>query len=457
LYFPKNYYYHCMVFTFVPKLIQIKLPFMNKMKLLLTLAIPVVVLCQDAQAQSSRLTAQANWTHNGAEFKRNDSTAYNYFSTSRGGDLNSQLKFDDASNWSFVMGDTQNNNMRWVQEFDASNNLVTKVSQEWDMIFTMSWVNKFKYIYSYNSSNMKTSMVTQHWDGTSAWITDSKNVYTYNAANQLSTDLFLLWDGVGAYVSNKNTAYYYDASGNVINETMYTFVASTPVFTSEVNYTYDAGNRVLTTTNAVWNGAGWDNTDMTTNTYDSAGNRTTQLMQNYDGSVFVNDMLHIYSNFTGGHPQTEIAQSWDTTGSGSWVDMHKYAYTYNSHHQMTSATSQSYDISIGWTQAFGDTKSNYYYGSYVAGVKNISNAGGTASLYPVPTQSVLNIDVKWNQAQSATIIISDMQGKTVKSMTTQSGTSAHASVDVANFAEGIYLVRIVGTEGQIVKQIVVAH
>ena len=67
---------------------------MNKMKLLLTLAIPVVVLSQDAQAQSTRLTAQAHWTHNGAEFKRFDSTAYNYLSTSRGGDLKSLLKFD---------------------------------------------------------------------------------------------------------------------------------------------------------------------------------------------------------------------------------------------------------------------------------------------------------------------------------------------------------------------------
>lgn len=445
-----------MVFPFVPKLIQIKLPFMNKMKLLLTLAIPVVVLSQDALAQSSRLTARANWTHNGAEFKRNDSTAYNYLSTSRGGDLNNLLKFDEANNWSYVMGDTQNNNMRWVQEFDAANNLVSKVSQEWDMVFTNSWVNKFKYIYSYNSSNKLSAMVTQHWDGTSAWITDSKNAYSYNPANQLSTDQFQLWDGV-SYVADSNVTYYYDPSGNVINATKVKFVAGTPVFTTQVNHTFNGMNKLLTATHSTWNGASWDNTEMYTNTYDSSGNRTTQLHQTWDGAAFLNDMLHIYSNFAAGNnPQTEIAQTWDTTGSGSWVDKYKYAYTYNSNRQMTSATRQSNDISIGWTHTFGDTKSNYYYGTFVS-VKNVSNVGGTANLYPVPAESLLNIDLNWNQSQAATVTISDMQGRVVKSLNIAAAAKQHASVSVADFANGMYLVTINGTNGQIVKQIVVAH
>ncbi len=433
---------------------------MNKMKLLLTLAIPVVVLSQDAQAQSSRLTAAANWTHNGAEFKRNDSTAYNYMSTSRGGDLNKLLKFDDATNWSYVMGDTQNNNLRWVQEFDASNNLVTKVSQEWDPLFTFSWVNKFKYIYSYNSANKKTSMVTQHWDGTSAWLTDSKNVYTYNAAGQLSYDQFQLWDGIAVYTPSSQVTYYYDAAGNKINETANTFLATTPptpVYTTQVNYTFSASNKMLTSTSSTWNGVGWDNTEMTTNTYDSTGNRTTQLHQTFDGTAFVNDMLHIYSSFSGGNAHAETAQTWDTTGSGSWADKYKYAYTYNSFGQLTSATRQSNDISVGWTYTFGDTKSNYYYGSYVSSVKSISSVGGTANLYPVPAQGMINIDMTWNQAQAATVTIADMQGRVVRSINVPSAVNQHTVVCVGDFANGIYLVKINGTDGQIVKQIVVAH
>jgi hypothetical protein len=177
---------------------------MNKMKLLLTLALPVFI-GQELHAQSTRLTAQATWMHNGAEFKRNDSTAYSYLSTSRGGDLNSLLKFDESLNWSFVAGDSLNNNARELQEFDASNNLTTKITQTWNSV-AGTWDNQFKYIYTYNSANKITSMVTQHWDGTSAWVTDSKNVYSYNAANQLSTDLFQAWDGA-AYVSASQVTY----------------------------------------------------------------------------------------------------------------------------------------------------------------------------------------------------------------------------------------------------------
>ncbi len=427
---------------------------MNKMKLLLTLAIPVL-LSQDTQAQSSRLTAQAHWMHNGAEFKLNDSTAYNYFSTTRGGDLNHQLNFDDATNWSYTMGDTQNNNMRYVQEFDANNNLTVKVSQEWDAVSTFSWVNKWKNIYTYNSSNMLVSMVVQHWDGTSAWITDSKNVYQYNAANQLYQDQYQLWDGISSYVNSSQITYYYDIDGNMINSTGVQFVGGAPVFTTQVNYTFNSDKKELTATHSMWNGASWDNTEKFTNTYDSASNRLTRLHQTYDGTGFVNDMLDLYSNFDGSNPQQQITQMWDTTGGGFWADTYKYALTYNANGQLTSSSRQSNDISIGWTNTFGDTKDNYYYGTYVS-VKSVSNHGGTANMYPVPAESLLNIDLNWNVSQASTLTISDMQGRVIK---TQSIPAAKnfVSVSVADFATGIYTVRLNGTDGQIVKQIVVSH
>jgi hypothetical protein len=429
---------------------------MNKMKLLLTLAIPVL-LSQDTQAQSSRLTAQAHWTHNGAEFLRGDSTAYNYLSTVRGGDLNSLLKFDDGTNWTYAMGDTQNNNMRWVQEFDANNNLSTRVDQQWDMML-MSWANTWKYTYTYNSANKKTSMVQQHWDGTSAWITDSKNTYTYNAAGVLESDAFSVWDGVGSYILTSQKTYYYDASGNMINETWNDWVSSAPVYTARVNYTFNSSNKELTATHSMWNGAAWDDVEMYENTYDTAsGNRTSRMHKNFTGMVFVPDMLMLYSNFTSGHPMTEIDQTYDTAGAGSWADMYKFTNTYNSNGQLTSSTRQSYDISLpGWTNAFGDTKANYYYGAFVS-VKNVSNTAGNAILFPVPAQNTLNVTFNWNHAQAATVTVVDVQGKVVMTVNATAA-QANVSLPVANLADGIYVVKIVGAvEGQVVKQISVAH
>ncbi len=430
---------------------------MNRMNLLITLAIPVL-LCQNVQAQS-RLVAASNWSHDGAEFKRHDSTAYNYTSTARGGDLNTQLKFDDATNWSYVMGDTANKNTRSVQEFDTNNNLLTTVTQNWDGVITFSWVNQFKFIYSYNSSNKKVSMVTQHWDGTSAWITDSKNAYSYNAANQLYLDQFLLWDGVSTYNPSTQKTYYFDAAGNITNETDVLFVAGTPTFTSDTDYTYNASNKLVTKTGNTWSGSAWVNGIRWTNFYDTTtGNNTNQLTETYNGTAFVNSMQRTFSNFNSNHMAlTEIDQTWDPTGSGSWVDKYKFTYTYNSSNQLTSATRQSNDISIGWAYAFGDTKSVYYYGAYVNAVYNVSNTGGDASVYPVPAQNTLNIDLKWNEAQAATVAICDMQGKVVDQWSTPSATQNHHSLNISNYAAGVYFVKIAGAEGQIVKQIVVAH
>lgn len=424
------------------------------MKLLFTLAVPVF-LSQVTQAQSSRLTAQANWTHNGAEFKRTDSSYYNYLSSSRGGDLNNQLKFDDGTMYTFVLGDTQNNQMRWIQEFDASNNLTSKVEQQWDMMM-MTWNNTFKYIYTYSSSAKPASMIRQHWDGTSAWITDSKNTYIYNAAGKLTEDDFALWDGVSAYVLTSQKLYFYDGSGNLVNETWQDIVAGSPVSTNRVNYTYTSSGKLATTTNGTWSGTAWTDVDMYTNTYDTAGRRTSELHSINDGTVFVNDMMRLFSNFSGNNALTEIQQTWDPAGTGSWSDKYKYTNTYNSGGQLTSSTRQSYDISIpGWVNAFGDTKANYYYGAYLA-VKNVNNAGGTANLFPVPAENMLNIELNWQTAQASTIIITDMGGRAVKTVGAAASQKS-VTISVADLSSGIYMVNINGANGRIVKQIAVNH
>lgn len=427
---------------------------MNKMKLLFTLAVPVF-LSQATQAQSSRLTAQAHWTHDGAEFKRTDSSFYNYLSSSRGGDLNNMLKFDDGTMYTFVLGDTQNNQTRWIQEFDGSNHLTSKVEQQWDLLL-LTWANTMKYVYTYTASNMKATMITQHWDGTSAWITDSKNTYTYNAAGKLSQDDFALWDGVSAYVLNSQKLYYYDGSGHMVSETWQDIVGGSPVSTNRVNYTYTSTGKLHTTTNGTWNGVAWVDVDMYENTYDTSGRRISELHSINNGTVFVNDMMRLFSDFSGSNATTEINQTWDTAGTGSWNDKNKYSMTYNSSGQMTSKTGQSYDISIpGWVFAFGDTKANYYYGSYVS-VKDINNAGGTAKMFPVPAENILNVEFNWNKAQASTVAITDMAGHVVMTINVAANQKSLA-IPVADLATGIYMVNIVGAEGSIVKQIAVAH
>ena len=92
---------------------------MKRKMLLLTLAIPVI-LCNSARAQTaSRLIAQSQYSSNGAIFTVDDSTAYTY-SNGRGGDLNSQLKFDTATTWDYsgLIGGF-NDSFNYIQTFDG--------------------------------------------------------------------------------------------------------------------------------------------------------------------------------------------------------------------------------------------------------------------------------------------------------------------------------------------------
>ena len=101
----------------------------------------------------------------------------------------------------------------------------------------------------------------------------------------------------------------------------------------------------------------------------------------------------------------------------------------------------------------------YYYQSYsTVAVNNVANEGNSANIYPVPAQNTLRIDLNWNVAQTATIAIYDMQGRMVSPVIdVPSVTEYRVGISVNNLATGTYIVRINGTQDQIVKQIVVAH
>ena len=430
---------------------------MNRMKLLFTLAIPVL-LSQTAQAQtSSRLIGEAHWSNNGAVFNPTDSSSLSY-SNGRGGDLTHTLKFDNETTWLYS-DSAYNNEFNYIQTFDANNNMTSATTQYWDGI---NWINSTKSLYFYDASNNLLNKVYQTWGG-SNWVNVSNDAYSYNAANQLFADQYQTWSGT-AFTPVSQKTYYYDASGNKIQEVDQTYSSTLGVFvySSRVSYTFSTANQLLSTTNSNWDGVStWIPVDMTTNTYDTSGDRINQLYQTYNSSTstWVSNMLRNYSNFTNMMPMTEIDQAWDTTGSGSWDNTRMYTYTYNSNNQMTSSVGESWNIAGFYEFANGDPMANYYYESYstVTAVKNVVNNGGDANIYPVPAQNMLHIDLTWNVAQSATVSIYDMAGRVVRQLDAPAATQFNCSVSVNSLADGMYVVKVLGTQGQIVKQIVVAH
>ena len=434
------------------------MPFMKRKMLLLTLAIPVI-LCQNAQAQtSSRLTAQAHWSSNGATLIANDSTAYSY-SNGRGGDLKHTLKYDNATNWIFLGDTAYNNNYYYLQTFDANNNLLGTITQFWS---GTAWVNWTNVLYTYNSNNTVATATYQTWGG-SSWVNSSQDVYSYNTAGQLYSDQNNSWNSLSiTFTPNTQKIYTYDISGNLVSEVdqVYNSASTLYDYTAEYIYTY-SGTELLTTTYKTWSGSAWVNNYMYTNTYDTTGDLLTNLYSSYNGTAWVNQSLKVFSSFTAtgsNLPQIETDQTWDTTGSGSWTNVKRYMYTYNSYGQMTTSIGESWNVGVGWEFALGDPAAFYYYGTYTAtSVKNVANNVGNVNVYPVPAQNIVNIDLNWAVAQSATISVYDMNGKQVSKLDAPMGAQYHGTLSVNNLADGMYVIRIEGTQGQIVKQIVVAH
>jgi hypothetical protein len=428
---------------------------MKRKMLLLTLALPVI-LCQDLHAQtSSRLVASSDYSSNGASLNVNDSTSYTYYSSSRGGDLTHTMKYDVKTSWNFV-GDTAfMYNMNYLQTFDGNNNILSTIAQVWG---GTGWVNSTNALYTYNSSNQLISIVYQTWTGGAAWTNTAEDVYSYNTAGQLYLDQYNTWNTLtSSFLPTSQKIYYYDGTGRLIQEVDQSYNSGSGLYnyTSQVLYTYSLITN--TTTYSSWSGSAFVNTSMYTDTYDSSGDLLTDLYQTFNGSAWVNQVLHVYSGFTSTMPSVEIDQTWDTTGGGTWNNVIMYMYSYNGFGQMTSSVGESWNVGGFWEFAAGDPTSYYYYASYTAAVKTVVANNGSANLYPVPAQNILHIDLNWNEAQSASIGMYDMTGREVSKMSVPFGAQFNGAISVNNLADGLYVIRIDGTQGQIVKQVVVAH
>ena len=441
---------------------------MKRKMLLFTLALPVILL-QNAQGQTfSRLIAESHWQTNGISFSHLDSTDYKY-SNGRGGSRNLSptnidpisnnplpMQYDNSNTWNFVV-DSAYNTLYYFHAFDANNNVISTTTQN------PNGTPNTNTLYTYNASNMLTKIVFQTWDtATGQFVSQSEHTYTYNSAGKLYLDSMLTYVGItSSWQMNSLKAYYYDGSLNMNNETDQAWVAGSPVYTNQWARTFSSTNQLLTTVLSTWSG-GWVLSTRYTHAYDSTGNPISIQYDSYNTgtSAYVPNLLYTYSSFTGSHlPQTGYLQTWNNTGSGAWVNSKKYNYGYNSFNQLLFSTGISWNISSGAYQyASGDPLDNYYYQLYsAASVKSITGAGGEANIYPVPAQNMLHVDLNWNEAQSATITILDMTGSIVRQWNAPSGLQYNSAVSVNNLATGMYIVKITGEKGQIVKQIIVAH
>ena len=426
------------------------------MKLLFTLALPVFLL-QNAQAQTmSRLVGKADWYNNLTMFVPQDTTSYVYMNAARGGDLTHQMKFDNSEMWTAT--DTSIIPSSYVAQTFNGDNTISTITTETYSAFSGSFAPVTKVNYFYTGGVLST-MINQN-NPTGTWTNVSEDVYGYDGSGNLSTDRFGMWRGY--YFDTTSQVSYFYSGSNLIQKTNQNYTGGTWVNVSQYNYQYVAGtNWVSSYTYSTWTGAGYSPVYTYTNTYDSTGDRLTQTYQTYAMGSPVNVTLKTYSGFNSAmEPTSELDQTWDTAGGGSYMNSRNWTYTYNSYNQLTQSVGESWNIAGFWEYAAGDPMSNYYYETYnpaTASVKNVSNEAATVNIYPNPAQGTINLALTWNEAQPFTVSVFDMNGALVSSWKVGATAQYNTSIATDTFTSGLYVVSITGANGTISRQVVVAH
>ena len=424
------------------------------------------VLGKATAATGSRLISYVDMQNDGASYVMKD-TIHLVYSGTRGGDLFFIMaKFDLGLQWLYNTTTLAwDNKYKAVQTFDANNNIVDRLNQDWSTV-TSSWVNTSHDIYTSDANNNMLSDIHQQWNTvTSSWDNDHKDVFTYDGNHNQLTDVYQAWNTVTSTWDNSTkTTNIYNAANKVTQTITQNWNGSTSSWdnNTRTTYTYDANNNELTKVFQNWNGStsSWDNSSMTTSTYGASNEKLTSIQQTWNGSTtsWDNYKKALYSNFDPLNvtkPQMEIDQNWNTSTS-TWDNNKRYQYTYNSYGQYLTLIGDSWNIGGFWQGASGDYSYRFHYEEYATDVKSLTAKGGEANVYPVPANNMLNIDLTWNEPQAFTVSIIDLQGRVSRQWQVAATTAYHKAIDVSQMPFGTYIIKIDGTKGQVVKQLIVS-
>ena len=209
----------------------------------------------------------------------------------------------------------------------------------------------------------------------------------------------------------------------------------------------------------IWSGDAWLNTDRTIWNYNPNTDLESIYMQSWQQSsnswyAYARDSCLAHDAFH--NCLVSLAQNWDTA-SNSFVNGDIDSLTYNADNLMTSSKTRSW-VSNSWQIVNNDTYVRLYYELYTPSeVEIVNNAESQLSIYPLPAQNQLNIDLSWNAQELATVSLYDIAGKIWRQWTVGAGTHSHYSASVSQLPAGTYFVNVKGDKTQLTRAITIVH
>ncbi len=350
------------------------------------------------------------------------------------------------------------------------------------------WENYEKDTYEYDANGNVTVETELYWDNTNAiWVNDYKTEYTYNSEGETVIEVEYVWNtSNNAWDYDYKTEYMYDSEGNKIKE-ISSYYSSGWVYSSQYEWVYN-NNMLKEYIYYNWNATQWDTSYYYLYEYDANGYLVLETKY-YDASSPSKKME--YTNDANGNPILVLTYYYSSADS-TWENSTKEIYAYDSNGNIIEYKSYDWDDTNGWefddgeeryydltysnpnivmpmffsestldayfrapldTIKFYNNDENQYSYKYIFWYKVYEAPQSNAlvfnrsdiQVYPNPFVSILNI--KSDRSVDGTLEISTLDGRTVMTKRISGYTN---SVVVPGLSNGIYLVRIKDTKGNVI-------
>ena len=398
-------------------------------------------------AFQSRIIAYTYLKHDGAAFVPVDSTTYSY-SFGRGGQLSKEdmddnfVNFDESYTYLFnPSSGTYINQYHRSQIFNAANKAQTYTCQNW-IPASSTWKDSERFVYSYNGdlTRLDSTSFQIHSGGFWHGHVFYKNLYDINdRLTRMNSTVFTM-------------SFTYDAAGNLVSrvDTQANIVPFYWYLYNKASFTYDASNRVTAYTLEDFR-----NNKKFRHEYTYSGmdlSVTTEYVWN--NNTWEISGRHLFS-YDPNHNVTMDEWQYLDVASSSYKSASRKIWTYNNYQQPLTYYSETFEPSnSSWGSTTDDFFYRYYYQPFIpASVNDVAN-DNEITLYPVPAQNRLSIDISGNTLQSSSILIYDLHGRLVKQ---QSTTGNNNSINISDLANGTYVLKLSTANKHLSRQFIVAR
>ncbi len=343
------------------------------------------------------------------------------------------MKWHDTINNKWI------NATQYLNSYDDNGLLLEYIYQVWDTTLK-EWVYQDRYLYDYDSYGNETEQIMQRWSSTEEnWETWRKTNYEYDAANRLTKHLSQSIDYLTGNLRNSSQKFYYYGTNDSLAETIsqiWSIATNEWYNDSRVLYEYSNDNFLIRNIYQEYVASSyWRDDRQHKYTYNDEGLIEEVLSQNWDleFSVWENDSRYLYLYDLDGD-LTAFQYQYYEDDEEVWMYLFQYLYTYDEN------KNRKYTDSQFWNHELNDWETaNHieYFWSFFINITEISKE--EISIYPNPTNGIINITLDVDINRDVYISILDATGRLIRTIKTDSQVY---TMDITGESAGIYFIKI---------------